>query len=76
MGAQENKFQISQELRKEGKIVMHKISLIFVKFKAFEVCLLSQAPIGTVLWSYFIQLYTNLCSSGKNNISRVSEANE
>ena len=40
MGAQENKFQISQELRKEGKIVMHNISLIFVKFKAFEVCFL------------------------------------
>jgi len=40
MGAQENKFQISQELRKQDKIVMHNISLIFVKFKAFEVCFL------------------------------------
>ena len=40
MGAQENKFQLSQELRKQGKIVMHKISLTFVKFKAFEVCFL------------------------------------
>ena len=26
MGARENKFQISQELLKKGKIVMHKIS--------------------------------------------------
>ena len=38
MGTQENKFQISQELRKQGKIIMHKISLR--NLKAFEVCFL------------------------------------
>ena len=42
MGAQENKFQISQELRKQGKIVRHKIS--FCEIWSFW-RLFSQAPI-------------------------------
>ena len=54
MGARENKVQISQELLKKGKIVLHKIS--FCQILSFQ-SLFSWAPIGTFCLELFFITY-------------------